>query len=458
MQLPASSTSLANSLDLQIVPDVRRQRRSRFVAGLLGVFLGAFGAHRFYLGYGKLGAAQIAVTVVTAGAGGLWGTIEGWLILCGRPGFDAAGQRLCHQTASHVSAAFGIAISVHVAGVAAYFLGDRTLGRVLPPPQGRNSITISASIASLESAQAPTVEVLPAQPNRSSDDGKPSPTAPTGVKRRPLPPPATPDRPARTEMESKPADPSLLARSQLASRRNLDAPPPVPDHQQEIARQPAPLSPRILKKATLSPADRRPQDAAHSLDAVVQPQSLAPSQNPLPSTDASTASMAKRDPAPQQERPPQTKQIAKAKSQTETLNPNDEFHRPAKKSKPVTDQIATEVSARAAKASNPSRQQQGVKTKAIPTKAFSPNPTYPPELLAGWIEGLVKLRVRVGKDGRVKQASIYRSSGRPQFDKAAMAAIYKWRFEPARRFGFPVESVIAVPVRFSIEKGQDPPE
>ena len=57
--------------------------KSRLTAGLLGIFLGALGVHRFYLGYPSMGVLQILVTIATCGIGGLWGTIEGVLILSG---------------------------------------------------------------------------------------------------------------------------------------------------------------------------------------------------------------------------------------------------------------------------------------------------------------------------------------------------------------------------------------
>ncbi|MGA0980320.1 MAG: TM2 domain-containing protein, partial [Candidatus Nanopelagicales bacterium] len=59
------------------------QAKSRLTAGLLGIFLGAFGVHRFYLGYTSIGVLQILVTIATFGIGGLWGFIEGILILSG---------------------------------------------------------------------------------------------------------------------------------------------------------------------------------------------------------------------------------------------------------------------------------------------------------------------------------------------------------------------------------------
>lgn len=58
-------------------------RKSKLAAGLLGIFLGGWGIHRFYLGYINIGIIQIVVTLITCGTGGLWGFIEGILILCG---------------------------------------------------------------------------------------------------------------------------------------------------------------------------------------------------------------------------------------------------------------------------------------------------------------------------------------------------------------------------------------
>jgi TM2 domain-containing membrane protein YozV len=58
-------------------------QKSKLVAGLLGIFLGGFGIHRFYLGYTTIGIVQIVVTVCTLGLGALWGFIEGILILVG---------------------------------------------------------------------------------------------------------------------------------------------------------------------------------------------------------------------------------------------------------------------------------------------------------------------------------------------------------------------------------------
>ncbi len=68
--------------------------KSRTIAGLLGLILGAVGAHRFYLGYYVIGVLQIIFFAVTLGFGLIWGFIEGFLILTGNINKDAKGRPL----------------------------------------------------------------------------------------------------------------------------------------------------------------------------------------------------------------------------------------------------------------------------------------------------------------------------------------------------------------------------
>ncbi len=58
--------------------------KSKVTAGLLGILLGSFGLGRFYLGYTKIAVAQIAVTWLTLGIGGIWPFIDGIMILLGK--------------------------------------------------------------------------------------------------------------------------------------------------------------------------------------------------------------------------------------------------------------------------------------------------------------------------------------------------------------------------------------
>ena len=61
--------------------------KSKIAAGLLGIFLGGFGAHRFSLGYSGVGVAMLLLTILSLGILApvvvIWGLIEGIVILCG---------------------------------------------------------------------------------------------------------------------------------------------------------------------------------------------------------------------------------------------------------------------------------------------------------------------------------------------------------------------------------------
>ena len=67
--------------------------KSKLTAGLLELFLGGFGVGRFYLGYTGIGIAQIAVTLLTFGIGGIWPFVDAIMMLTGKVR-DAQGRTL----------------------------------------------------------------------------------------------------------------------------------------------------------------------------------------------------------------------------------------------------------------------------------------------------------------------------------------------------------------------------
>ena len=89
------------------------EAKSKIAAGLLGIFLGCFGVHNFYLGFTQKAIIQLALSVggivlgtclIWTGIGGLlyfgqtaaaiWGLIEGIMILTGSINADAKGNPL----------------------------------------------------------------------------------------------------------------------------------------------------------------------------------------------------------------------------------------------------------------------------------------------------------------------------------------------------------------------------
>ncbi len=75
-------------------PVEEKSDKSKIAAGLLGLFLGVYGVHNFYLGFTKKAVLQLILGIVTCGATSLWGLIEGILILCGYMDKDANGKKL----------------------------------------------------------------------------------------------------------------------------------------------------------------------------------------------------------------------------------------------------------------------------------------------------------------------------------------------------------------------------
>ncbi|MDB4944423.1 MAG: hypothetical protein JWP97_3957 [Labilithrix sp.] len=67
--------------------------KSKMVAGLLQIFLGSFGAGRFYTGHMGIAIAQIAVTWLTCGVGAIWPLVDGIMMLMGKVP-DAQGRPL----------------------------------------------------------------------------------------------------------------------------------------------------------------------------------------------------------------------------------------------------------------------------------------------------------------------------------------------------------------------------
>lgn len=61
--------------------------KSKFLAGFLGIFLGAFGIHNFYTAHYMKGIVQLLLTVLSSGVFFIipivWGMVEGALILFG---------------------------------------------------------------------------------------------------------------------------------------------------------------------------------------------------------------------------------------------------------------------------------------------------------------------------------------------------------------------------------------
>lgn len=84
-----------------------------------------------------------------------------------------------------------------------------------------------------------------------------------------------------------------------------------------------------------------------------------------------------------------------------------------------------------------------------PRAVRTPPPDYPEALGCDGIGGRVDLRITITPQGGVGAVALQKSSGQPQLDEAAIAAVRTWEFAPATRGGRPVSSTISVPMNFN---------
>jgi len=80
----------------------------------------------------------------------------------------------------------------------------------------------------------------------------------------------------------------------------------------------------------------------------------------------------------------------------------------------------------------------------------NPAPVYPRRSRMLAEEGLVKLKVRVSADGQPLSVSLEKSSGFTRLDDAALAAVKRWQFVPAKRGNQSIEGWVIVPVSFKL--------
>ncbi|MDR2366489.1 MAG: energy transducer TonB [Zoogloeaceae bacterium] len=80
----------------------------------------------------------------------------------------------------------------------------------------------------------------------------------------------------------------------------------------------------------------------------------------------------------------------------------------------------------------------------------NPRPEYPTLSRAQGEQGVVYLRVRVSAEGSAHSVTLNKSCGHERLDRAAIEAVRRWRFIPARRAGHPVMGVVIVPIQFNL--------
>ncbi len=81
----------------------------------------------------------------------------------------------------------------------------------------------------------------------------------------------------------------------------------------------------------------------------------------------------------------------------------------------------------------------------------NPKPAYPEIARQRGQEGAVVLLVDVTAEGTAQQVTVRRSSGYDMLDDAAVKAVRRWRFKPARLAGMAVAGQALVPIEFRLQ-------
>jgi len=82
---------------------------------------------------------------------------------------------------------------------------------------------------------------------------------------------------------------------------------------------------------------------------------------------------------------------------------------------------------------------------AVPVRTSAPE--FPYEMKREGLTGVVTVVFSVDEKGNVVEPAVLKSSNKG-FDQAALEAIARWKFKPARQDGVAVRSKLAIPIQF----------
>ncbi|GGJ26735.1 energy transducer TonB [Neoroseomonas lacus] len=266
-------------------------------------------------------------------------------------------------------------------------------------PDGAGEPTAEAAAApapDLTAAAAPAPPAPPLVP-----DVPPPPVVPMPMP-APAPPVVAPEPP-----QAAPPDPSALAEAEPVAA--VPPPAPVMEQTEQAERaEPLPAPP---------PAPPPPSQQVASATPVAQPAPSAPAPRPAPN-----ASAAQR---PRRGTPDAAHQVA---ARGPSMAP-----------------------AAGAAVAPPDNAGGGPIVIHAPRYRRPPNPPqYPARALDLGMTGTVTVRALVSPDGDTQETRLWRSSGYPLLDAAAIAAVRRWAFEPARHGDRAVPAWVEVPVHFRL--------
>lgn len=283
----------------------------------------------------------------------------------------------------------------------------------------------------------------------------PTPTVDTAMA-EPEPPPA-PEPPAATEIAA-PAPPQPIP--PIPTQAEVSPPEPTPER---VAPTPPEPLPPVPTQAEVSP----PEPTTLALTPPPQPTVADPEVTPAePMASEFTTAEAAEPPVepalpPPPPPPPTAPPIAAAPPPPAPPPPVKAAARPAPRPKAERPALQageqhTGSSAIHQVAANPMpapmrSADQGPLHITAPRFRVPPSPpVYPRSARQQGQEGEVLIRANLDPEGNPEEVRLLRSSGIEALDRAAIAAVRRWVFEPGRRNGVAVVAWVQVPIRFTL--------
>jgi protein TonB len=287
--------------------------------------------------------------------------------------------------------AFGVSAALHVIGV----LVVQAAGPYPAPGVGE------PLVAELIVSEPPRIE-----PPRAIKPSPPriEPPRPKADARRSVEPPA-PVEPARRVEPPRPGEPPRPAVEPPAPRVEPVAPARVEPTPPPAMAAPAPVETPVAPQVSAPPAG---------------PPVNVPRSEALPPTDASPATGINMAPGPRPG-PPSPAPRSSAPGEVAALPPS----------------------------TGPQSLHEAVGSGRLGV-VHRPGPRYPESARRAGVQGTTLLKVHVLDNGRPVDITVEESAGHAALDQAALEAVRRWRFEPARENGKPVALWVLIPFEFRL--------
>lgn len=204
------------------------------------------------------------------------------------------------------------------------------------------------------------------------------------------------------------------------------------------------LSPPPAPERTVAPLAAKAPPAIKPMHKIAPP----PPPKPAPLTDPAPPPV--KAPRPKPPTPAEPPVVPAEPLATPPPDSSDEAAAPTDHATTTAEETETATATEEVEPSQPASDAAEVQA-SVPLYHLNPPPDYPTLARRRHYEGTVLLNVRVDMEGNAAEVQIARSSGHAVLDRSAVAAVERWRFEPARRLGRPVEMWVQVPVRFALK-------